>query len=638
METPSRSAPTIDELLAHAGWLRRLARRLVANPESAEDVVQGTWLRALESPPTSLRSARAWLARVARRLASESGRADDARRRREERHARVDPAAGAGAIVAAAQQHRLLVREVMALNEPYRSTLLLRFFEGRSAAAIAAAEGVPSSTVRNRLRRALAQLRDRLDVRAGGDRAHWQSALLPLAGLARTSMDAGPRIGALVMSTSAKVVTVSLLVVAAFPFVLHAWTDSIDAPAAETFSAEPPLSEPGPSARALAGVPPQPAARLPAEEPAPPPQDASPEPAEPAPPLPVAAGRVLLAQQTRGVWLPRDEEVLESVSRSMPLDRGGVARFAGVDPGSYTVGVKLAAGFLQQALVDVPESEGARLVIELGAASLVGHVYRPDGEPVTGARVQASIRRVHSIVWTDPDGAYGLLHLPSGPCRVSVDFSGWQNAMGSEFGLQFELGPGERRELDFGDADGWPIWRGMVRAADGEPVVNYVSIGHTGEFHLIRAKDGNYSHVAYGADGSFELRLAPGAYDVSLTAPSNQERSSVDDAFEVPPEDVERDVTLAGAIVTGRVQLAGGEAPEQRPVGHSPHMVIVCRERHAYPVWRAPIDREGGFRVDGVGAGEWWLCATVGDESAAVSLTITERDRVVSMDLALAPD
>ena len=56
---------------------------------------------------------------------------------------------------------------VSALEEPYRSTVLLRFFGGLRAAEIARCQETSSSTVRNRLRRALAMLRARLGGRDG---------------------------------------------------------------------------------------------------------------------------------------------------------------------------------------------------------------------------------------------------------------------------------------------------------------------------------------------------------------------------------------------------------------------------------------------------------------------------------------
>ena len=80
------------------------------------------------------------------------------------------------------------------LSEPYRSTLLLRFFEQLSAEEIARRTGVPPSTVRNRTKRALDSLRERFDREHAGDRRAWALQLLPIA---------APGVGATAVSTGA---------------------------------------------------------------------------------------------------------------------------------------------------------------------------------------------------------------------------------------------------------------------------------------------------------------------------------------------------------------------------------------------------------------------------------------------------
>ena len=44
---------TAESMLEHSAWLRRLALRLVHDPEMAEDLVQDTWVRAFEMPAAS---------------------------------------------------------------------------------------------------------------------------------------------------------------------------------------------------------------------------------------------------------------------------------------------------------------------------------------------------------------------------------------------------------------------------------------------------------------------------------------------------------------------------------------------------------------------------------------------------------
>src|SRR5690242_5714960 len=76
--------------------------------------------------------------------------------------------------------HRRLVDLVLELDEPYRSTIIAHFVEGRTSAAIARSLGIPSGTVRKRLWEALSRLRAGLDASAG-DRRRWAPAVLAFA-------------------------------------------------------------------------------------------------------------------------------------------------------------------------------------------------------------------------------------------------------------------------------------------------------------------------------------------------------------------------------------------------------------------------------------------------------------------------
>src|SRR6185503_5300852 len=72
---------------------------------------------------------------------------------------------------------RELVSAVLELDEPYRSIVLLRYFEELPPREIAARTGIPLATVQSRLQRALARLRERLD----GEHQAWAALLLPWA-------------------------------------------------------------------------------------------------------------------------------------------------------------------------------------------------------------------------------------------------------------------------------------------------------------------------------------------------------------------------------------------------------------------------------------------------------------------------
>ena len=53
---------TLEELLAHAGWVHALARSLIRDPDDAADVAQEAWVSALTSPPAHASGLRAWFA------------------------------------------------------------------------------------------------------------------------------------------------------------------------------------------------------------------------------------------------------------------------------------------------------------------------------------------------------------------------------------------------------------------------------------------------------------------------------------------------------------------------------------------------------------------------------------------------
>ena len=85
-------------------------------------------------------------------------------------------------VVARAEEHRRVVEAVLTLEEPYRSTILHRYFDDLGPTAIADRTGTPVDTVRTRLHRALGQLRGRLEAEHGGDPAATRRALLALMG------------------------------------------------------------------------------------------------------------------------------------------------------------------------------------------------------------------------------------------------------------------------------------------------------------------------------------------------------------------------------------------------------------------------------------------------------------------------
>lgn len=216
------SDPSIppESLLRHASFLRALAQGMLGDAHGAEDVVQDTWVAAFERPPKSPLNLRGWLGTVARHFALRSRRSEERRERRDRASARPEAIVPAGEVAESETVLRAVTDAVLALDEPYRTAILLRYFEDLDPARIAERQGIPLATVRSRLQRAHAKLRDRLDREFGGERRVWSLGLLALARGAPPVASVAPTtaIGALVMSTTTKVAIGSSVVLLGLAF------------------------------------------------------------------------------------------------------------------------------------------------------------------------------------------------------------------------------------------------------------------------------------------------------------------------------------------------------------------------------------------------------------------------------------
>jgi len=199
-------------VIEHREFIRRLALGLLRDPLGAEDVAQETLVRAIARPPGP-GNLEAWLGRVARNLSISRIRSAQRRERRERAVAKHQPLPPVDEAVGSIELQQRVVAIALELPEPYRTTLIHRYWNDLGPSEIARRSGISRETVKTRLRRALQMIRARLDEEHRGVRRAWSMLLLPLlprgGGGALTTI-AG---GAVIMGTKLKVAAVILILV-----------------------------------------------------------------------------------------------------------------------------------------------------------------------------------------------------------------------------------------------------------------------------------------------------------------------------------------------------------------------------------------------------------------------------------------
>ncbi len=169
-ETPLTCTGAVDfEALvnAHARFVFKIAYAILRNAEDAEDVVQETFFRAYRSGEAArVTRMRAWLARIAWRLAVDRFRRRSRKQGRKESEHLLQflPAGGPGVDESLLQGERLaLVGHLLdGLPRALREALMLSTVEGMSSAQIAEVLDIPESSVRNRVSRARKHLKEKL--------------------------------------------------------------------------------------------------------------------------------------------------------------------------------------------------------------------------------------------------------------------------------------------------------------------------------------------------------------------------------------------------------------------------------------------------------------------------------------------
>ena len=422
----------VSALLAQTEWIRALARGLAADVHLAEDLVQDAWVAALERPPRDDRPLRGWLATVLRNRWRDLGRERGWRERRERAAARDEALPSAHELVERAAVQRTLVEAVLELEEPYRSTVLLRFFEGLPQREIARRTSTSVATVNSRLTRALERLRERLA--RGGGRTAWLQALAPL--LRQPSLAPVAALGVPAMKIVAAVVVVSLVV----GWALWRSSPERERPAeavTRVAVAEPERSPSGDAEHTRASAPPadeetSPTERAPVSAPV---AKTETEPA-PTPPATLTGprtvrGRVLDASGNgvAGLELVLGTKSGDLAHSSVRCTSGAGGWFEiGLEAAAETIVVADARYATVMAGVVRELGETRPLVVVAPRIAVGGFVVDETGQPIAGADVELRLPSSFGIEWglaldyalalrwrarTDANGAYALADVPA---------------------------------------------------------------------------------------------------------------------------------------------------------------------------------------------------------------------------------
>ncbi|MBI1853430.1 MAG: sigma-70 family RNA polymerase sigma factor [Planctomycetes bacterium] len=576
-----RSTLTPEVLLEEGDFVRALARSLLFDEHQADDVVQRTWLAALERPPRRAGAWRAWLRRVVHNFARDERRSAGRRTAREHRVAERDRVPSTGDIVEREAMRRVVVDAVLRLEEPYREVVVLRFFEGLPPRDVAARLDLPVETVRTRLKRALEKLRRALDRACGEDRSAWCLALVPLAVPRATGAAGGATAsfakGIALMSTMMKAAMVALGILVLCAIVAF-WPrhDARQESAAQS-------TKPATASHAESTGP----SNAVASEPAPAVSERAPASPTRAP-LQFDVSGVVVAAVTGlpmaglGLRLTHSAtppDVVELVTdgdgrfrSSRPLPPGEVTIAASED--AFGLFVNGRDRVLELARATITDHDVADLRIEYPWAGMVeGRVVDGNGDPVVGAEVSAvahpllantvkiwvlngALKARH--VTTSADGRFAIERLPvDHAIAIAARAPGFAPIFSEAFLARTSRGEPEVVVRLFREAR----VVGSISEADGSPVAGarVVLPCHTAG---MASPDG----VESRADGTFELSaIGPGRYSLEAGLDGRRFESNVINPFDLA-EGETKSFTFRPAAAPTHVISGTVVDPEGKPV------------------------------------------------------------------------
>ncbi len=602
--------PSSEQLMAEMAWIRRLARALVKDAAAADDVAQETWLVATEQQPETNRPLRPWLARVVVNLVRTRRKASA---RRDQREAAFDDGrqvATPAELIERVELQRAVADEVLALAEPYRSTVLLHFVEGLGSAEIARRLGIPDGTVRRRLKVALDQLREAMHKRTDSPRRGWLAALAPLARLpGPTPVPAAMGVFAMKKVIGIVVVLVLLLLFGGAMIwrhrAQHSRSPANSAPVGSRSKPGGPgearpdratipawLAQPGAPSRRIAG-------RVMSHG------------------TPIAAAKVVLGLEVAGepsslqVMPDAMSQVLQPIAeRTSAAD--GSFDFGDQPAARFTVSASAATYAAAAVAVDgaKPHTRSDHLVVELGDCHtrLFGTIADASGGGIAKAHISvAGLSGAES----DATGAYSLCIAPQDAfgtpaAEVRIEADGYGTIKEDiitvgDLHHDFKLVPEA-------------VLAGRVTTSDGRavPGARVVAGLDPGEMP---------HHVASGwatsdPDGRFRIAgLAPGNFHLSATADGL--RTAVPVAAFARPTTTSRDIHL---VLESLARIRGHVVMNGEPLGG----VRVIAARDGAPSVSGISLDDGSFVIDGVPYGKAHLVASPYRAVAPVDVQVTK--------------
>lgn len=633
--------PLEAQLQGTARGLRALARGLLRDPNDQDDALQDTWVATLEHRPVH---AGPWQRTVLKRFAFRQGRGRARRREREERVATPEAVGPAIGFNVELETREALVRAVRGLAEPYRSTIVLRFFHERSIDEIAELQHVVPATVRTRTHRALLQLREELDRTHEDRRESWRGRLAVVAGIpsgGATMMLPAVAAGGVALAMKKVVLALGLLILLGVGFVGVRELLVVPAPDAATrpdgpdpaarVAAEPDSVDGSTRHPTLAGT------------------------AGPSVPVTGVSGRVVYADSGAAaegatVLVSRVPDAEEGVASDVhvPTDGNGEFRAYGLHVGRYrlrAVGSSEVGLIASDAEAVVNENEVTDVTLRVKRGYFVAGVVRTaeGDDPISDLEVtfhhesSAGASDADILARTDPEGRFRTdVPLEPGKIWIRAADAGRLEPAGSMGSAPLTLAS---TVISSGNVMGWIVpypwdgWiEGFVRGPDGSALPDAdvgVVLGGTFVSDLHSLARPTRTDDA----GRFRVTGVPTDRTVVVVARRAGLASAASDALIASPR-VRRaplDLQLTeGGVVRGHVRNAGDGSPR------ADVWVALLRQGTGTGGGRAITDSEGNYIIEAVTPGSYSVAAYLRPSNREIGdRMISVRDgQILTIDFA----